>query len=113
MTSSEPQLADAVLMIRPVRFESNPQTAASNRFQGRTAKSIEEQQLQAEREFDGLAAALRGAGIDVIIVDDTPEPHTPDSVFPNNWVSFHADGRVVLYPMEAENRRSERRLEVV
>ena len=113
MTTREPQLADAVLMIRPVRFESNPQTAESNRFQGKTAKSEDEQQAQAAREFDGLAAALRHAGIDVIVVEDTPEPHTPDSIFPNNWVSFHADGRVVLYPMEAENRRTERRLDVV
>ena len=51
------------------------------------------------------------AGIEVVVVDDTPEPHTPDSIFPNNWASFHADGRVVLYAMEAENRRSERRYE--
>ena len=113
MTATEPQLADAVLMIRPVRFESNPQTAESNRFQGRSAKSVEEQQAQAVREFDGLAAALRHAGIDVIVVDDTAEPHTPDSIFPNNWVSFHADGRVILYPMEAENRRIERRPDII
>ncbi len=113
MTATESQLADAVLMIRPVRFESNPQTAESNRFQGRSAKSIEEQQEQAVREFDGLAAALRHAGIDVIVIDDTVEPHTPDSIFPNNWVSFHADGRVILYPMEAENRRTERRLDII
>ena len=113
MTASESQLADAVLMIRPVRFESNPLTAESNRFQGRTAISSEEQQVQALREFDGLATALRAAGINVVIIDDTVEPHTPDSVFPNNWISFHGDGRVVLYPMEAENRRTERRLDIV
>ena len=113
MTEPERQLADAVLMIRPVRFESNPQTASSNRFQGKSAKPADEQQLQAAREFDGLAALLRNAGIDVVVVDDTAEPHTPDSIFPNNWVSFHADGRVVLYPMEAENRRTERRIDIV
>jgi hypothetical protein len=109
----ESQLASTVLMIRPARFESNPQTAASNRFQGKTTASAAEQQAAAVREFDALVAALRGAGIDVIVVDDTPEPHTPDSIFPNNWVSFHADGRVVLYPMEAGNRRTERRKDII
>jgi len=113
MIAAESQLTDTVLMVRPVRFESNPLTAESNRFQGRSAMSTDEQQAQALREFDGLAAALRDAGITVLVIDDTPEPHTPDSVFPNNWVSFHADGRVVLYPMEAENRRTERRLDIV
>jgi hypothetical protein len=109
----ESQLASGVLMIRPVRFESNPMTAASNRFQGKSAATPDAQNAAAQAEFDALAAALREAGIDVVIVDDTPEPHTPDSVFPNNWVSFHADGRVVLYPMEAENRRTERRADII
>lgn len=100
-------------MIRPARFESNPLTAASNRFQGKTTASPDEQQEAALREFDGLAAALRDAGIEVVVVEDTPEPHTPDSIFPNNWISMHADGRVVLYPMEAENRRTERRSDII
>jgi hypothetical protein len=100
-------------MIRPVRFESNPMTAESNRFQGKSQASPELQNATAQGEFDALAAALRDAGINVVVVDDTTEPHTPDSVFPNNWVSFHADGRVVLYPMEAENRRAERRPDIV
>ncbi|MDH4108797.1 MAG: arginine deiminase-related protein [Gammaproteobacteria bacterium] len=100
-------------MIRPVRFHSNPLTAASNRFQGRTAASPAEQQAEALREFDGLVQALTAAGVRVVQFEDTPEPHTPDSVFPNNWVSFHADGTVVLYPMEAENRRTERRRDIV
>jgi len=100
-------------MIRPVRFESNPMTAASNRFQGRSGASPEAQQEAALEEFDGLVAALRAAGIEAIVIDDTPEPHTPDSIFPNNWISMHADGRVVLYPMEAENRRTERRGDVL
>ena len=112
-TGHESQLASAVVMIRPVRFESNPMTAASNRFQGRNEGSAAEQQQAAQREFDALATTLRRNGIEVIVVDDTPEPHTPDSIFPNNWISTHADGRVVLYPMEAENRRSERRLDIV
>jgi hypothetical protein len=109
----ELQLASTVLMIRPVRFESNPMTAESNRFQGKSAESAESQQRAALQEFDSLVAALRDNGIDVVVVDDTPEPHTPDSIFPNNWVSFHADGRVVLYPMEAENRRTERRMDII
>lgn len=109
----ESQLASSVLMIRPARFESNPQTAESNRFQGRTEASPEEQQASALEQFDALVAALREAGVNVVVVDDTPEPHTPDSIFPNNWVSFHADGRVVLYPMEAENRRTERRMDII
>lgn len=109
----EQQLANAVLMIRPVRFESNPETAASNRFQGKSRLSPAEQQQIASREFEALVAALTDSGIDVVVCDDTPEPHTPDSIFPNNWVSFHADGRVVLYPMEAENRRRERRPDII
>ena len=88
-------------------------TAESNLFQGRSGATPDEQQALAEREFDALADALRAVGIRVIVVDDTPEPHTPDSIFPNNWVSFHADGRVVLYPMEAPNRRTERRHDVI
>lgn len=100
-------------MIRPARFESNPLTAQSNRFQGQTDLAPEAQQAAALREFDGLVDALRGAGIDVVVVDDTPEPHRPDSIFPNNWISLHADGRLVLYPMEAENRRTERRTDII
>ena len=88
-------------------------TAESNRFQGKSAKSVQQQQQGALQEFDNLVGALRDNGIDVIVIEDTLEPHTPDSIFPNNWVSFHADGRVVLYPMEAENRRSERRLDIL
>ena len=109
----ESQLASSVLMIRPVRFHSNPLTAASNRFQGKTAASPIEQQARAAAEFDGLARALADAGVRVVQFEDTPEPHTPDSVFPNNWISMHADGTVVLYPMEAENRRTERRRDIV
>ena len=113
MENTESQLASSVLMIRPARFESNPLTAESNKFQGKTSASPAEQHAAALQEFDGLVASLRDKGIDVVVVDDTAEPHTPDSIFPNNWVSFHADGRVVLYPMEARNRRTERRLDVV
>ncbi len=113
MTSTESQLASTVLMVRPARFESNPLTAESNRFQGKTSAAPAEQHALALAEFDALVAVLRDNGIEVVVVEDTPEPHTPDAIFPNNWVSFHADGRVVLYPMEAENRRTERRLDVI
>jgi hypothetical protein len=112
-TAIESQLTSTVMMIRPARFESNPLTAASNRFQGKSSSSPEEQHAIALREFDGLVFALREAGIEVIVVDDTVEPHTPDAIFPNNWISMHADGRVVLYPMEAENRRTERRSDII
>ena len=109
----ESQLASTVLMIRPIRFESNPMTAGSNVFQGRSTATPEEQQEAAILEFDALVDALRSAGINVIVENDTPDPHTPDSIFPNNWVSFHGDGRVVLYPMEAPNRRTERRADII
>lgn len=111
---SELQSASSVLMIRPVRFAGNVQTAASNRFQNlaeqQTAAAV---QALALAEFDGLVTSLRVAGVRVQVLDDTSEPHTPDSIFPNNWVSFHADGTVVLYPMLAPNRRHERRMDIL
>ncbi len=113
MVGDESQLASAVLMIRPARFEGNPQTAESNIFQVRSDASADEQQAAAGAEFDNLVATLRASGIEVVVVEDTLDPHTPDSIFPNNWISFHADGRVVLYPMEAENRRTERRADII
>ena len=100
-------------MIRPARFGSNPLTAASNRFQGKNPDSPSVQQRDAEIEFDALCAALEEADIDVIVYPDTVEPHTPDAIFPNNWVSFHADGTVVTYPMLAPNRRTERRADII
>ena len=104
---SERQCADAVLMVRPARFGANPETADSNRFQqgGANAAATE----AAKIEFDGLVARLRGSGVEVQVAEDTPEPAQPDACFPNNWVSFHADGSVVLYPMMAPSRRAERR----
>ncbi len=112
--TTEPQCASAVVMIRPVAFFANPETRASNAFQrDDLAMDVAAQQARAAAEFDGLAAALRAAGVRTCVFDDTPEPATPDSLFPNNWVSFHADGRVVLYPMMAANRRHERRPDVV
>ena len=101
------QCADAVLMIRPACFGYNPQTAASNAFQRaeRPAGAAE----SARAEFDALVAALTGEGVQVCVLEDRPDPPKPDAVFPNNWVSFHADGTVVLYPMQAPSRRAERR----
>lgn len=112
-TDQEAQLASAVMMIRPARFQSNPETALSNRFQGKTDASPAEQHAAATAEFEALATALEAGGIRVCVFDDTPEPHTPDAIFPNNWVSFHSDGTVVLYPMEASNRRTERRRDII
>lgn len=108
------QTATDVVMIRPVAFAGNPQTRPSNAFQQPDAgQSGAASQAAALREFDGLVRALEQAGVTVHVFEDTPEPHTPDSIFPNNWVSFHADGTVVLYPMLAENRRLERRTELI
>lgn len=99
-------------MIRPVAFGFNEQTAVSNAFQNRNAEQTDVQQ-KALQEFDGFVQLLRDNGVNVIVVDDTAEPHTPDSIFPNNWVSFHEDGNVYLYPMQAENRRLERREDII
>ena len=114
MAVVDKQTAADIMMIRPVAFAGNPQTQASNSFQQRDTGAVDAaNQAAALREFDSLAAALQRAGVNVHVFDDTPEPHTPDSIFPNNWVSFHADGSVVLYPMLAENRRLERRLDLL
>jgi hypothetical protein len=99
-------------MIRPVSFGFNEETAGSNAFQIRSAEQLNVQE-KALAEFDAFVDKLRVNGIDVIAVDDTPQPHTPDSIFPNNWVSFHEDGKVFLYPMQAKNRRLERRADVI
>jgi hypothetical protein len=109
----QPQCADAVLMVRPAAFDYNVETAASNRMQRRGELATEEAAARAKAEFDRLASALRGEGIRVCVADDTSEPPKPDAVFPNNWVSFHADGTVVLYPLLAESRRRERRPEIL
>lgn len=107
------QCAEAVLMVRPARFAYNPETAATNRLQRPSAAAAGEEAALARREQAGLAAALEREGVGVCVVEDTPEPPKPDAVFPNNWVSFHEDGTVVLYPMQAQSRRWERRQEVI
>jgi hypothetical protein len=103
-------------MVRPKHFGYNQQTAGTNRFQqsGSNDRGVSIEVAQrALREFDAFAAALAAEGVGVCVVPDSDSPPKPDAVFPNNWVSFHADGTVVLYPMYAENRRAERRTEVV
>ncbi|RKR84238.1 hypothetical protein BDD43_4468 [Mucilaginibacter gracilis] len=106
------QLTSHILMIRPVSFGFNEQTAESNAFQHRSQNEQDIQQ-KALAEFDAFADKLKANGLDVIIVNDKPEPHTPDSIFPNNWVSFHEDGKIFMYPMQAENRRLERDLKML
>ena len=100
-------------MVEPVNFNYNPQTAVNNYFQNQVDEEAEKIQQQALEEFKGMVSALRSKGVNVITIKDTPNPHTPDSIFPNNWISFHEDGTVVQYPMYAENRRLERREEDV
>jgi hypothetical protein len=98
-------------MIRPVNFIFNEETAVNNAFQVKSNQANTQQ--EALKEFDDFVSILRSNGVDVTVVNDTPSPHTPDSIFPNNWVSFHKDGSVMLYPMFAENRRAERKQHVL
>ncbi len=103
------QITDAILMVRPVAFRMNEETAVNNYFQKKlTDLDVND---EAQKEFDRFVEKLTAAGVKVITVDDIAEDNTPDSIFPNNWVSFHENGEIALYPMFAENRRKERRLE--
>src|SRR5258708_9676514 len=113
-SGQEPQSAGSVLRVRRACFGLNLEPDASNAFQqaADTAGGAETQRLVLV-EFDGLAKALQHAGVEVLIAPDTPHPVKPDAIFPNNWVSFHFDGTVALYPMLAPNRRSERREDVL
>ncbi len=114
MLEHDPQGARAVLMVRPAGFGFNPQTAASNVFQHEPAATEPiDPQAGALAEFAAVAGALDQAGIEVIVAADSVIPLKPDAVFPNNWVSFHGDGSVVLYPLLAVNRRLERREAVI
>ncbi|MGB7394326.1 MAG: arginine deiminase-related protein [Pricia sp.] len=107
------QSTNTILMIRPVNFRMNEQTAVNNYFQ----EDIKEKNIsinsKAQEEFDAFVTVLRERGVNVIVMEDTPEPDTPDSIFPNNWISFHEDGTIGIYPMFAENRRKERREDVL
>jgi hypothetical protein len=99
-------------MVRPAAFGSNPETLASNAFQSGDAGSAAVAAL-ARAEFDELARRLGAAGVEVIVVEDTPDPRKPDACFPNNWLSLHHDGTAVVYPLLAASRRLERRLELL
>jgi hypothetical protein len=105
--------ACAVLMVRPAHFGWNPETQASNSYQRNDASVAFDGASRARNEFDALAASLRTAGVQVHVADDRAEPACADAVFPNNWVSFHRDGTVVLYPMLSPNRRLERRTDLL
>jgi hypothetical protein len=96
-----------LLLIRPVKFDYNPMTAVNNAFQ-KLSNHTDNQKLALD-EFNGLVRVLNEHDIETLVVEDTPDPHTPDSIFPNNWISFHEDNSIVLYPMFAENRRLERK----
>ncbi len=106
------QITNTILMIRPVAFRMNEQTAVNNYFQEEIDIKNQTINTRAQKEFDDFVSVLRDRGVNVIVVDDRKETDTPDSIFPNNWVSFHANGTVVVYPMFAENRRKERREDV-
>ena len=108
------QTTNSIVMIRPVAFRMNEQTAVNNYYQkvldGLLPATVN---AKAQQEFDTFVEKLRAVGVDVTVVDDTLDPDTPDSIFPNNWISFHENGDVALYPMFAENRRAERREEIL
>ncbi|NRA93075.1 MAG: amidinotransferase [Psychroserpens sp.] len=102
------QTTNTILMIRPISFRMNEQTAVNNYFQEDIDIKNAEINAKAQEEFDLFVDKLRAVGVNVIVVQDDKEFDTPDSIFPNNWVSFHKNGNVVVYPMFAENRRDER-----
>ena len=108
------QTTNSILMIRPVAFRMNEQTAVNNYYQkvidGLLPATVN---AKAQQEFDDFVVKLRAVGVNVIVVNDTLNPDTPDSIFPNNWVSFHENGDAAMYPMFAENRRAERREEIL
>lgn len=105
------QFSNKVLLIRPANFGFNEQTAFSNAFQNKV--DVSEIRENVLNEFDEMHRQLTNAGIDVLIIEDTADPVKPDAIFPNNWISMHKRGKIVLYPMEAENRRLERRSDIV
>ncbi len=108
------QITNTILMIRPVNFRMNEQTAVNNYYMHAMDNVLPATiQVKALQEFDNFVEKLRGVGVNVIVIDDTKELDTPDSIFPNNWISFHQNGTVAIYPMFAENRREERREDVL
>jgi hypothetical protein len=112
-TRPRQQCADAVLMVRPKAFGYNPETAQTNTFQSPPQPGSGAAHAAAREEFERLAQALASEGVAVCAVEDSAQPAKPDAVFPNNWVSFHEDGTLVLYPLQTASRRFERRPEVI
>ena len=106
------QITNTILMIRPVAFRMNEQTAVNNYFQEDLSLKNSKINTKAQKEFDAFVNVLRQHGVNVIVVEDKVETDTPDSIFPNNWVSFHNSGTVAVYPMFAVNRRRERREDI-
>ena len=107
------QITNVLLMIRPVAYRMNEQTAVNNYFQQHLSLSDFVINAKAQKEFDAFVVKLRAVGVVVIVEDDILERETPDSIFPNNWISFHENGDVGLYPMFAKNRRRERREDIL
>ena len=106
------QVPHTILMVRPASFGYNPETAESNAFQ---KKSMDEKMVQSDalEQFDAAVDQIRARGIAVIVIEDTLEPRTTDAIFPNNWITTHEDGKIILYPMMAPSRRKERRSDIV
>ncbi|MDG1037548.1 MAG: arginine deiminase-related protein, partial [Polaribacter sp.] len=108
------QTTNTILMIRPVNFRMNEQTAVNNYYQQEIDNLLSSTlNSKAQNEFDAFVDKLRSCGVHVIVVSDSDEFDTPDSIFPNNWISFHKDGTIGMYPMFAENRRLERREDII
>jgi hypothetical protein len=107
------QSTNSLLMVRPCQFYLNPETAADNSFQARVDCAADALIELARHEFDAAVQTLRAAGVNVHVFEDTTEPEKPDAVFPNNWISTHHDGRIVLFPMYSPLRRRERRQDIV
>lgn len=108
------QITNHIMMIRPVAFRYNEQTATNNYYQRILGNlTFEDIQNKALLEFNNFVDKLRNSGVNVVVFSDTTDPETPDSIFPNNWISFHSNSTVCLYPMYAENRRQERRKDIL
>lgn len=107
------ETASKVLMIRPVKFEMNPETCHTNAFQKASKETSDEVHRKSSEQFDNFVAQLQLNGVDVTVINDTLKPHTPDSIFPNNWITFYENGTVCLHSMENINRRAERKPHVM
>ena len=107
------QITSNVLMVRPISFTYNEETASSNKFQTKIENSEADSNQSAQIAFDEFVEQLRLRDINVMVIEDNADPFTPDSIFPNNWFSMHHSGKVILYPMEAPNLRAERRIYII